>query len=90
MRIWRLIPTAAKGYKARMKTSKDTNQEETKEDLTEEMRRRESSYSESKGGNSINIINNQEIAMTETRRNGSPSEVTINKTSARTSWHKTA
>jgi hypothetical protein len=49
MRIWRSISTAAKGYKARMKTSKDTNQEETKDDLTEETRRRESSYSESKG-----------------------------------------
>jgi hypothetical protein len=47
MRIWRSISTAAKGYKARMKTPKDMKQEETKEALTEETRRRESSYSES-------------------------------------------
>jgi hypothetical protein len=90
MRICRSISTAAKGYKARMKTLKDMKQEETKEALTEETRRRESSYSESNQKNPINTINNQGTAMTETRGAGSLLEVTINKTSIRTTRHKTA
>jgi hypothetical protein len=90
MRIWRLIPTAAKVYKARMKTSKEMKQEETKEDLTEETRKIERSYSESNYKNPINTINNQGKAMTEKRRTGSPLEVTIHKTIVRTTWHKMA
>jgi hypothetical protein len=66
------------------------NQEETKKVLAVEMRRRESSYSESKQKSSIPTVNIQGTAITETRGTGYLLEATINKTSVMITWHKMA